>query len=564
MGSLMIRKNLKKSKALFTGLAILPMATMPLTFISATSCSCHNSQVKKVDGTDWEGRLAGSFIADDYDVDDTKQTITYKFGRSIHSYQLVIPNYVFYKDKKYKVLLGERCFANNISLQGSVELNDFIVEIPATCFFGCTSLIGVIFHSYPTSIGVAAFADCFLLTKIVVLKKDRIVYDWTTQLRVIDDYAFCNAQLKTDLVFTSNLVYIGQSAFERCTGITHVNMSNCINITSTSTSQFASCTMLTRVILPETIHWIADKTFRDCVNLISIVLPKDGMEIGIGDDAFYSCWSFKSFSRPVSFTSVGSGAFSMAERNEMHLWEPQYGLKEIRPHTFSSCGFSMLKFYRNGPDIQDYAFANNDQLTIIDFTDFLDEDGVFQLPKWTGKHIFAGANQKGGTIIFPSHVDIISPEWRTFFGENDIDISSQPSQEGGTSWSIVQLKKDITFVNEPSTHYFLFQDVAQSGQMEINLGDFTYESQESFDPDEDWKNLSVVFDPEITGAGTLEIIDTEIHWAENHKKFSIIVKVQYSIEKVKIGFMGDLVFKYDGRPVESDKQDFIVDLALPR
>ncbi|MCQ3908631.1 MAG: hypothetical protein MJ200_03695 [Mycoplasmoidaceae bacterium] len=52
MGSLMIRKNLKKSKALFTGLAILPMATMPLTFISATSCSCHNSQVKKVDGTD--------------------------------------------------------------------------------------------------------------------------------------------------------------------------------------------------------------------------------------------------------------------------------------------------------------------------------------------------------------------------------------------------------------------------------------------------------------------------------------------------------------------------------
>ncbi|MCQ3908632.1 MAG: leucine-rich repeat domain-containing protein [Mycoplasmoidaceae bacterium] len=74
-------------------------------------------------------------------------------------------------------MLGERCFANNISLQGSVELNDFIVEIPATCFFGCTSLIGVIFHSYPTSIGVAAFADCFLLTKIVVLKKDRIVYD---------------------------------------------------------------------------------------------------------------------------------------------------------------------------------------------------------------------------------------------------------------------------------------------------------------------------------------------------------------------------------------------------
>ncbi|MCQ2956348.1 MAG: leucine-rich repeat domain-containing protein [Mycoplasmoidaceae bacterium] len=119
----------------------------------------------------------GSFAENDYVIDGIKGTITYISGISIHAYNLVIPNYVDHNGQKLKVYLGEKCFMNNSGISGTIELNDFIREIPTNCFSFCSSLTGVIFKNSPTNIADFAFCDTPLLSKIYVLKDGQLSTD---------------------------------------------------------------------------------------------------------------------------------------------------------------------------------------------------------------------------------------------------------------------------------------------------------------------------------------------------------------------------------------------------
>lgn len=520
--------------------------------------SCSNKSVGKIDGTDWTGHLAGSFLEDDYLINEKEKTITYIFGRSIHSYNLIIPNFVVYKKQQYKVQLGKNCFKNNLSLQGSVELNDFISTIPQNCFMGCTSLTGIIFHNYPTKIDNGAFINCFLLTQMIVYKKHDVRKDWTLYLKKIGDFAFFNCQLSGDLVFGPGIQYIGESAFEKCIGITSVDMSTCDFLQNTSRAQFASCTMLKYVKLPKTLYRIEDKTFRDCPYLLTIDLPTDNMTLSIGEDAFYDCKAFTNFSKPVKFSYVGKGAFSLNFNNKVHLWEPKYGLEKIRPYTYSDCNFAKLSFHYNGPDVMDYAFANNSNLCILDFTDFINEQGHFEAPKWTGKHIFVGANN-GGTIIFPAE-GVISSDWKDFFTNNDIVLSSGLS--GG--WTITHQESRITKIVEPEEHTTYIYPSETQGDIEVSFENFSYEAEEHFDKERDKDKLILNFKPSIsTSCCTASISSQEIIWDDVDQKFSVKFIISYNATKPEfwINIKGLMTFFYENIEVDSIKQEFNIDIA---
>lgn len=430
-----MRKIKMLKSTILTG--VIASCVLP-AFVTLSNCKKDEQstkiEAKNIDGSDWEGLNAGSFISDDYIINDEDKTVTYISAVSIRSYHLVIPNYVNVDDKPYAVYIGERCFMNNGSIAGTVELNDFITNIPDLCFYNCTSLTGVIFHVYPLQIGQLAFANCFLLSMVIVLHNKKIYRDWSSKLTNVKEYAFFNAQLDGELIFGPLLTYVGQSAFENCTGITSVDFSLCTNLTSTSPSEFGSCGLLQSVYLSPSMTIIAEKTFRDCVNLTTVNLPVPDMDLIIESNAFYHCTLFQDFSTPPNILKIGTGAFAMDTNIQFCPWDPKYHLESLEAHTFSSCGFSMLKFWKDGPSINDFAFANNDKLSVLDFTDFVtepdrttgDPGGKVIIPDWQGTHIFAGANAKGGVVYLPTN-GILNDDWIEFFAKNDIELSSTPS-----------------------------------------------------------------------------------------------------------------------------------------
>ena len=564
MTKLKHNKSLKIAKSIL-GFGIIPFSLISTISLSMTGCKKkHKVNVGNIDGTNWTGRNAGSFEEDDYTIDHKHKIVTYKSAISIHAYNLVLPNYVLVNDEQYRVDIGESCFANTQGIAGTIELNDFILIIPNRCFFNCTSLTGVVFHAYPIQIGVAAFANCFLLTLVLVLHDMQLYHDWGAQLISIGDYAFFNATLDGTLTFGPSLAYVGQSAFENCPGIKSADFRLCNNLLGTSVSEFAACTSLESVYFSSTMNVIDNQTFSNCDFLKTIYLPQDNMDIAIKDGAFYGCVTFQNFSKIPHFTEIGASAFTATGNIEFFPWEPQYKLDSIHPHTFSSCQFTSLKFWLNGPNIEDYAFANNFNLSVLDFTDFVIKKpeegkkiGEVQVPDWDGQHIFSGANSKGGVILLPTN-GVLDNGWRDFFARNDIELSSEPTKPEPSSngWRIQFGAPRVEYVNESPIK-----------QVEINVGEQTtvthtfegFECQTIGDITEeeihDPHKFRVFYTPHIQKPESSITkpdypIQTEILW-KSKNKFDLTIKMVVSSLSESQTISGPISFFYGSNHVKS-------------
>ncbi|MCQ3914233.1 MAG: leucine-rich repeat domain-containing protein [Mycoplasmoidaceae bacterium] len=72
---------------------------------------------------------------------------------------------------------------------------------------------------------------------------------------------------------------------------------------------FEGCSSLTSVHIPSSLTSIGDEAFQMCTGLQKIYVPRDGMSISLGNDAFYSCNVLQDFSRDIEFTSIGDRCF---------------------------------------------------------------------------------------------------------------------------------------------------------------------------------------------------------------------------------------------------------------
>jgi hypothetical protein len=74
---------------------------------------------------------------------------------------------------------------------------------------------------------------------------------------------------------------------------------------------FYQCWSLRRVSLPEGLTSIGDQAFCECWRLSSVSLPES--LTSIGNEAFYACSSLSRVSLPEGLTSIGDGAFSWCD-----------------------------------------------------------------------------------------------------------------------------------------------------------------------------------------------------------------------------------------------------------
>ena len=127
-----------------------------------------------------------------------------------------------------------------------------------------------------TSIGYAAFLNCFDLTSVEI---------------------------------PNSVTSIGRGAFYQCSGISSIEIPN--SVTSIGELAFAGCVNLASINIPNFITEIGHSTFGLCKNLESIIIPDS--VINIADSAFIACSSLTSVTIPNSVTSIGYYAFSMCD-----------------------------------------------------------------------------------------------------------------------------------------------------------------------------------------------------------------------------------------------------------
>ncbi len=96
---------------------------------------------------------------------------------------------------------------------------------------------------------------------------------------------------------------------------------------------FTGCTNLTRVVIPDSVTNIEDKTFKDCTNLTSVVLPQ-GLKI-IGFGMFDQCSSLTDITIPKSVTCIEGSAFKGC-RSLTSITIPE-GVTCIDYWTFEDC-----------------------------------------------------------------------------------------------------------------------------------------------------------------------------------------------------------------------------------
>jgi hypothetical protein len=97
----------------------------------------------------------------------------------------------------------------------------------------------------------------------------------------------------------------GSNAFQGCTGLTSVTISN--GATTIGNYAFSGCTILTSVTIPSSVTTIGEGVFQSCTSLTSVTIPSSVTTIGYG--VFQSCTSLTSVTIPSSVTTIGDGVF---------------------------------------------------------------------------------------------------------------------------------------------------------------------------------------------------------------------------------------------------------------
>jgi hypothetical protein len=225
------------------------------TFYNCTSLTAvnMNDNITKIDNSAFDGckKLTNITISDNTKLETIGD---YAFYNCTNLAPLNLSN------AKFLHTIGKYAFYNCTAYQTSIDLSS-ITTIGAGCFCdsGITELIINSMASmndsrtYLSEIPVDAFKNCTQLQNIKITSRN---------LETIKSNSFsgCSALKTIMLTSTSGVKEIGESAFEGCTGLTHIY-------------NYKASYLNTKNILTDTITTIYNRAFYGCVNLNNITLP---------------------------------------------------------------------------------------------------------------------------------------------------------------------------------------------------------------------------------------------------------------------------------------------------
>ena len=252
-----------------------------------------------------------------YDISETTATVT--SGREKYSGDIVIPESITFENSIYSVTsIGYAAFEECYSLT-SVTIPNSVASIEDEAFYNCNSLTSVTIPNSVTSIGDKAFSRCYGLSSVTI----------PNSVTSIGERAFQSCSYLTSVTIPNSVTSIGYGTFEGCSWLTSVTIPN--SVTSIGNWAFSGCESLTSITIPNSVTSIGYGAFYECRSLTSVTIPNSVTSIGesafsecrrftsvtipnsvtsIGDKAFYNCYSLNSVTIPNSVTSIGKEAFA--------------------------------------------------------------------------------------------------------------------------------------------------------------------------------------------------------------------------------------------------------------
>ena len=161
-----------------------------------------------------------------------------------------------------------------------------------------------------TSIGDRAFEGCSGLTSVHITDLAawcKITFNGSSSSNPLyyAHHLYLNGEKIKDLVIPNSVTTIGSFVFENCSGLSSVTIPN--SVTSIGFCAFNGCSGLTSLTIPNSVTSIGGAAFQDCYGLTSVTIPNSVTSIEGG--AFLECTGLTSVTIPNSVTSLGGYAF---------------------------------------------------------------------------------------------------------------------------------------------------------------------------------------------------------------------------------------------------------------
>ena len=226
-------------------------------------------------------------------------------------------------------------------------------------FYNCKKLTSVTVPPSIKSIGKNAFEGCTSLKAVYIsdlsawwnIEFSSNPLNWAGHL-------FLNGSEIKDLIIPNNVTSIKQRAFSGWNGLTSVTIPN--SVTSIGKYAFSGCSGLTSVTIPNSVTKIMDYSFQDCAGLTNFVIPKS--VTSIGENVFTGCTGLNK----VEFhTEKIVACFSnIRSIKEIIIGS---GATTIKKNAFSGCnGLTSITIPNSVISIEEKAFYGCTGLTSIE------------------------------------------------------------------------------------------------------------------------------------------------------------------------------------------------------
>ena len=235
----------------------------------------------------------------------------------------------------------------------TVVLTNVVTSISKYAFYNCRGITNILIPSSVTSIGMEAFYSCYDITAVQ-----------TPSLQSWCAISFANANanplfygkklyndgtLVVNLTIPNTITQIKDYTFYNLTSLEVLSLNN---VTSIGVSAFNGCTGLNMVNVPTTLTTIGNEAFANCKNSYGVYISD------------ITAWCNIAFASATSNPLFCGHNLFLNNIQQTSIELP--GISTIKKYSFAGCGASSIIFPDTITKIEEGAFNNCKNITILD------------------------------------------------------------------------------------------------------------------------------------------------------------------------------------------------------
>ena len=225
--------------------------------------------------------------------------------------------------------IGDSAF-DGCPLLESVTIPDGVLDIGAHAFCCCDGLENILIPQSVTNIGTRAFGSCYNLRSFAVDPANRFYSARDGFLLNKDGTVLVQGVNVVEARIPDGVTTIGEAAFEDCFRLECVEIPD--SVTAIGDWAFSVCESLAGVVIPVGVMVIGDSAFSWC-GLTCVTVP--GNVKAIGERAFYGCWKLEGLEIARGVESIGREAFGDSRLTTVTIPD---SVTDVGERAFVDCG----------------------------------------------------------------------------------------------------------------------------------------------------------------------------------------------------------------------------------